>query len=257
VVRTHLRPRRFPQLDGLFENTNRRPGNHSREPPVHAPDERRRAQPGVPVMLSDRGSSGQRARSAELDGDCKRGNSPRRTQIWWTWASQQHTANTRSCRIERVIDVHIYAPIGMLTHASTNAASFRYVPGCFTTRRRRRSPMQEYGARRRGVRAVQGVLRGAGAVAGRRGGREPAARGPGRAVANARPGAAASAAPGPPDLWRCGAVSAASAPYCVPIRLVKIGANAATPDRRTPPGGRAGSCGVAGSQFLGAQGPCI
>lgn len=135
----------------------------------------------------------------------------------------------------------------MLTHASTNAASFRYVPGCFTTRRRRRSPMQEYGARRRGVRAVQGVLRGAGAVAGRRGGREPAARGPGRAVANARPGAAASAAQGPPDLWRCGAVSAASTPYCVPIRLVKIGANAATPDRRTPPGGRAGSCGVAGS----------
>ena len=36
VVRTHLRPRRFPQLDGLFENTNGRPGDYSREPPVHA-----------------------------------------------------------------------------------------------------------------------------------------------------------------------------------------------------------------------------
>jgi integrase len=34
VVRTHLRPTKFLQLDGLFLNVNRRPGNHSQEPPV-------------------------------------------------------------------------------------------------------------------------------------------------------------------------------------------------------------------------------
>ena len=40
---------------------------------MHAHDERRRAQPGVPVTLSVCGPSGLRARSAGLDGECKRG----------------------------------------------------------------------------------------------------------------------------------------------------------------------------------------
>jgi hypothetical protein len=48
VVRTHLRPRRFPQLDGLLKALIEDLVNHSREPPVHVHDERRRAQPGVP-----------------------------------------------------------------------------------------------------------------------------------------------------------------------------------------------------------------
>lgn len=44
MVRIHRCPRRFPQLDGLLENINRRPANHCREPPVHAQRRGKRSQ---------------------------------------------------------------------------------------------------------------------------------------------------------------------------------------------------------------------